>query len=78
MKPDYWIRAKRSLARRDAVMARIMREHPLLDTPPDDQMMETSPVAEAQAYLGLDHHPDEPPLPLEPPPGAPPPKRELP
>lgn len=28
MKPDYWIRAKRSLARRDAVMARIMREHP--------------------------------------------------
>jgi DNA-3-methyladenine glycosylase II len=28
MKPDYWDRAKRALARRDAVMARIMREHP--------------------------------------------------
>src|SRR5437588_11896203 len=28
MKPDYWDRAKRSLARRDPVMARIMREHP--------------------------------------------------
>ena len=28
MKPDYWNRAKRSLARRDATMARIMREHP--------------------------------------------------
>jgi DNA-3-methyladenine glycosylase II len=28
MKPDYWHSAKRSLARRDAVMARIMREHP--------------------------------------------------
>ena len=28
MKPNYWQRAKRSLARRDPVMARIMREHP--------------------------------------------------
>ena len=28
MKPDYWSRAKRALARRDPVMARIMREHP--------------------------------------------------
>lgn len=28
MKPDYWYRAKRALARRDPVMARIMREHP--------------------------------------------------
>src|SRR5438132_11503702 len=28
MKPDYWHRAKRALARRDPVMARIMREHP--------------------------------------------------
>ena len=28
MKPDYWNRAKRTLARRDPVMARIMREHP--------------------------------------------------
>ena len=28
MKPDYWQRAKRALARRDPVMARIMREHP--------------------------------------------------
>jgi DNA-3-methyladenine glycosylase II len=28
MKPDYWNSAKRTLARRDPVMARIMREHP--------------------------------------------------
>jgi len=28
MKPDYWDRAKRSLARKDATMAKIMREHP--------------------------------------------------
>ena len=28
MKPDYWDRAKRALARKDPVMARIMREHP--------------------------------------------------
>ena len=28
MKPSYWDKAKRSLARRDPVMARIMREHP--------------------------------------------------
>ena len=28
MKPDYWTRAKRSLARKDPVMGRIMREHP--------------------------------------------------
>jgi len=28
MKPEYWDRAKRSLARRDPVMARIMRAHP--------------------------------------------------
>src|SRR5919201_2516418 len=28
MKPNYWDRAKRTLARRDPVMARIMREHP--------------------------------------------------
>jgi DNA-3-methyladenine glycosylase II len=28
MKPEYWDRAKRSLARKDAVMAGIMRSHP--------------------------------------------------
>ena len=28
MKPDYWDRAKRALARKDAVMAGIMRAHP--------------------------------------------------
>jgi DNA-3-methyladenine glycosylase II len=28
MKPDYWQRAKRALARRDPIMGRIMREHP--------------------------------------------------
>lgn len=28
MKPSYWDRAKRSLARKDPVMAKIMREHP--------------------------------------------------
>jgi DNA-3-methyladenine glycosylase II len=28
MKPEYWDRAKRTLRRRDPVMARIMREHP--------------------------------------------------
>ena len=28
MKPDYWDRAKRALARRDPVMAGIMRKHP--------------------------------------------------
>src|SRR5258705_8557110 len=28
MKPDYWVRAKRALARKDPTMARIMREHP--------------------------------------------------
>ena len=28
MKPDYWDRAKRTLARRDPIMGRIMREHP--------------------------------------------------
>jgi DNA-3-methyladenine glycosylase II len=28
MKPNYWDRAKRALARRDPVMGRIMREHP--------------------------------------------------
>src|SRR6186997_2894294 len=28
MKPDYWDRAKRALARKDPTMARIMREHP--------------------------------------------------
>jgi len=28
MKPEYWDRAKRALARKDAVMAGIMREHP--------------------------------------------------
>ena len=28
MKPDYWDRAKRSLARRDPVLAAIMRRHP--------------------------------------------------
>jgi DNA-3-methyladenine glycosylase II len=28
MKPDYWDKAKRSLARRDPVMAEIMRRHP--------------------------------------------------
>ena len=28
MKPDYWDRAKRALAKKDPVMARIMREHP--------------------------------------------------
>ena len=28
MKPNYWIRAKRALARKDPTMARIMREYP--------------------------------------------------
>jgi DNA-3-methyladenine glycosylase II len=28
VKPDYWDRAKRALARRDPVMGKIMREHP--------------------------------------------------
>src|SRR2546421_1828245 len=28
MKPDYWVRAKRALARRDPVIGRIMRAHP--------------------------------------------------
>jgi DNA-3-methyladenine glycosylase II len=28
MKPEYWDRAKRALARRDPVMARVMRAHP--------------------------------------------------
>lgn len=28
MKPNYWIRAKRALAKKDPVMGRIMREHP--------------------------------------------------
>ena len=28
MKPEYWDKAKRSLARRDPVMGKIMREHP--------------------------------------------------
>ena len=28
MNPDYWMRAKRALARRDAVLARIIRAHP--------------------------------------------------
>ena len=28
MTPDYWLRAKRALARRDAVLARIIRAHP--------------------------------------------------
>src|SRR5919202_26597 len=28
MKPEYWDRAKRALARRDPIMGRIMREHP--------------------------------------------------
>lgn len=28
MAPDYWLRAKRALARRDAVLARIIRAHP--------------------------------------------------
>jgi DNA-3-methyladenine glycosylase II len=28
MKPDYWDRAKRALARKDPIMGRIMREHP--------------------------------------------------
>ena len=28
MKPDYWDRAKRALARRDPVMGAIMRQHP--------------------------------------------------
>jgi sec-independent protein translocase protein TatB len=56
---------------------RIMRDYPLIDTPPDDQpMVELSPTAEAQAYLGLER-PDEPPLPLDPPAGERP-KSELP
>ena len=55
---------------------RIMRDHPLIDELPlDEPMTELGPTAEAQAYLGLER-PDEPPLPLEPPAGAP--KRELP
>ena len=53
---------------------RIMREHPLIDEP---SMTEMGPTAEAQSYLGLDR-PDEPPLPLEPPADAKPPRRELP
>jgi len=28
MRPEYWLRAKRALARRDAVLARIIRAHP--------------------------------------------------
>ena len=28
MKPEYWDRAKRALARRDAVMGKIIRQHP--------------------------------------------------
>src|SRR5690348_14190726 len=28
MKPEYWDKAKRALARKDPVMGRIMREHP--------------------------------------------------
>ena len=28
MKPEYWDRAKRALARRDPVMGAIMRQHP--------------------------------------------------
>jgi DNA-3-methyladenine glycosylase II len=28
LRPDFWLRAKRSLARRDAVLAAIMRRHP--------------------------------------------------
>ncbi len=56
---------------------RIMREFPLLDTPPDEPMSEMGPTAQAQAYLSLER-PDEPPLPLEPPPAAVQPKRELP
>jgi len=70
---------------------RIMREHPLDDDPPVDDVMSDRPMAElgpseqAQAYLGA-YHPDEPLLPLEgpagddnrrPPPQSPP-KRELP
>ena len=63
---------------------RIMREHPLLDDPPVDDMtvdrpmVELGPSEQAQAYLGA-HHPDEPLLPLEgPPAGEQAPKRELP
>src|SRR5215210_5095733 len=38
---------------------RIMREHPLIDDPPsDDVMTELSPSDQARAYLGA-HHPDE-------------------
>ncbi|HMH16575.1 MAG TPA: DNA-3-methyladenine glycosylase 2 family protein [Burkholderiales bacterium] len=32
--PAYWIRAKRALARRDAVLARIIREHPRIALEP--------------------------------------------
>ena len=57
---------------------RIMREFPIGDEPMREQpMVEMGPTAEAQAYLGLER-PDEPPLPLEPPADAKPPKRELP
>jgi sec-independent protein translocase protein TatB len=60
---------------------RIMREHPLIEDPPEDQpMVDLSPADQAQAYLGA-YHPDEPLLPLEGPAadqGATSPKRELP
>ena len=65
---------------------RIMREHPLIGDPPDDDvlsdqpMVELGPADQAQAYLGA-YRPDEPLLPLEGPAGdegSAPPKRELP
>lgn len=65
---------------------RIMREHPLIEDPPGDEVMSDRPMVElgpadqAQAYLGA-YRPDEPFLPLEGPAGdeAPvPPKRDLP
>jgi DNA-3-methyladenine glycosylase II len=41
MKPEYWDRAKRSLARRDPVMARIMRAHPKIFLAPRGEPFHT-------------------------------------
>jgi len=41
MKPEYWDRAKRSLARRDPVMARLMRAHPKIFLAPRGEPFHT-------------------------------------
>ena len=41
MKPDYWDKAKRSLARRDPVMAAIMRRHPRVHLEPRGEPFHT-------------------------------------